>query len=83
MLRSVFEAATNSCFSVFEGGLLGKRDRPENYNAGVLMAGLIIETPIKDSKKSGIIRKMNYYKLPHSKFADYNNRLDYNGKKFL
>ena len=83
MLRSVFEAATNSCFSVFEGGLLGKRDRPENYNAGVLMAGLIIETPIKDSKKSGIIRKMNYYKLPHSKFADYNNRLDYNGKKVL
>jgi len=83
MLRSVFEAVTNSCFSVFEGGLLGKREHPEKYNTGTLMAGFIIQIPAKDNEKPGIIRKMNFYKLPHSMFVRYKNRPDYNGKKVL
>jgi CRISPR-associated protein (TIGR03986 family) len=81
MLRSVFEAATNSCFGVFEGGLLGKRERPESYDRTLLFeAGLIMETP-KSSEKPGCVRKMMYYSLPHSKFPDYRNKYENNGEK--
>lgn len=82
MLRSVFEAATNSCFSVFEGGLLGKRERPENYDRSLsLTAGLIIEIPIRE--KSGYVKSMKYYSLPHRKFEKYRDRPEINGKKVL
>lgn len=80
MMRSVFEAATNSCFGVFEGGLLGKRERPENYDD--TFAGLIIETP-KSDKKAGYVRKMAHYKLPHGKFSNYKNKYKENGNKIF
>lgn len=78
MLRSVFEAATNSCFSVFDGGLLGKRKDPREYQ-GRLQAGLITKIPEKEGQ-SGTVRTMSYYKLPHSEFGQYKNKINKNGK---
>ena len=81
MLRSVFEAATNSCFSVFEGGLLGKRERPEKYDRSLpLKAGIIIEIPESDDEY-GITKSMSHYKLPHNKFSQYKNNYEENGNK--
>lgn len=83
MLRSVFEAATNSCFSVFEGGLLGKRERPENYDKTLLLtAGLIIDIP-KSIDKPGYVKGMKYYKLNHKKYPEYKNNFKLNGNKIL
>ncbi len=83
MLRSVFEAATNSCFSIFEGGLLGKRERPENYDKTLFLTpGLIVEIP-KSKDKPGFVMKMKYYKLPHNKFPQYKNNFKQNGEKIL
>jgi len=81
MIRSVFEAVTNSCFSVFEGALLGKRETPEMYKEERL-AGLIIETP-KSEEKPGRVKRMKYYKLPHDKFPQYRNKFNLNGKRVL
>ena len=83
MLRSVFEAATNSCFSVFEGGLLGKRERPENYDRTLpLTAGLILKIPMSKGSP-GVVKKMMYYKLPHKKFPHYKYKHKINAKKVL
>jgi len=83
MLRSVFEVVTNSCFGVFEGGLLGKRERPENYDDTLLFgAGLIMGIP-KSDEKPGFVRKMKHYKLPHSKFPEYKNEYRENGEKIF
>ncbi|WXG41606.1 MAG: TIGR03986 family CRISPR-associated RAMP protein [Candidatus Freyarchaeum deiterrae] len=81
-LRSVFEAATNSCFSIFEGGLLGKRERPEEYDETPLIAGLIIEIP-KSENKLGRVKQMKAYRLPHNRFPRYTNNFRMNGKKVL
>ncbi|MBD3192830.1 MAG: TIGR03986 family CRISPR-associated RAMP protein [Candidatus Heimdallarchaeota archaeon] len=80
MLRSVFEAATNSCFSILEGGLLGKRRRPEYYK-WELHAGLIKKIPDKDNP--GIVEKLEAYLLPHRKFPQYKNKVNQNGKKIF
>jgi CRISPR-associated protein (TIGR03986 family) len=81
MVRSVFEAATNSCFSVFEGGLLGKRERPEKYDRRLpLKAGMITNIPTS-TDKNGIVRSMSYYTLPHKKFSQYKNNYEKNGEK--
>ena len=81
MLRSVFEAATNSCFSVFEGGFLGKRESPEKYDRSFpLKAGMIREVPESDDEY-GIVKSMSYYKLPHNKFRMYENKHELNGNK--
>ncbi len=81
MLRSVFEAATNSCFSVFEGGLLGKRERPEKYDRRLpLKAGRIREVP-ESEEEYGIVKSMSHYKLPHNKFRIYENKYELNGNK--
>lgn len=83
MLRSVFEASTNSCFSVFEGGLLGKRKRPEQYDRKLpLEAGRIEKIP-ESKDKNGTIKSMSYYKLPHNKllhnkFSQYKNKYKQN-----
>ncbi|MEM2146239.1 MAG: RAMP superfamily CRISPR-associated protein, partial [Candidatus Jordarchaeaceae archaeon] len=83
MLRSVFEAVTNSCFSVFEGGVLGKREKPEDYDRELpLSAGLIIELP-KSENKPGRVKKMKDYKLPHDTFPQYRNKYSLNKKKVL
>ncbi|NMB42432.1 MAG: hypothetical protein GX996_10950, partial [Firmicutes bacterium] len=79
MLRNVFEAATNSCFGVFEGGLLGKREVPSKYE-GELYAGLIERVPAKEGTQ-GQVKKMKAYKVPHNKFAGYKNKVNKNGKK--
>jgi CRISPR-associated protein (TIGR03986 family) len=79
MLRSVFEAATNSCFSVLDGGLLGTRENPREYKG--LQAGRIIKIP--KEKQPGVVRIMRYYKLPHSKFPQYEDRIDKNGKEIF
>jgi CRISPR-associated protein (TIGR03986 family) len=79
----VFEAATNSCFSIFEGGLLGKRERPENYDRTLLLtAGLIIDLP-KNEDKPGCVKGMKYYKLNHTRFPKYKNNFRLNGEEIL
>jgi CRISPR-associated protein (TIGR03986 family) len=81
MLRCVFEAATNSCFSVFEGELLGKRERPEKYDRSLpLKAGMVREVP-ESKGKYGIVKSMSHYKLPHNKFRMYENKHELNGNK--
>jgi CRISPR-associated protein (TIGR03986 family) len=79
MLRCVFEAATNSCFSVFDGGLLGKRKRPKEYS-GMIQAGRITKIP-DNEKQNGTVRTMKYHKLPHNKFPQYKDKYDKNGEK--
>jgi CRISPR-associated protein (TIGR03986 family) len=78
MLRSVFEAATNSCFSVFDGGFLGKRETPKKYRG--IQAGRIIKIP-ENEEQPGIVRIMKYYKLPHKKFRQYKDSINKNGQK--
>ncbi len=83
ILRSVFEAATNSCFSIFDGGVLGKRERPENYDRTTnLIAGLILETP-KSKDRPGQVKEMTSYQLPHRDFPRYRNMFQLNGTKIL
>lgn len=75
MLRSVFEAATNSCFSIFDGCFLGKREIPKKYRG--IQAGRIIKIP-ENEEQPGIVRIMKYYKLPHEKFPQYEDSIDKN-----
>ena len=74
MLRGIFEASTNSCFSVFEGGLLGKR----KFDRNPLKAGRIGIIP-DDLGKNGSIKSMSYYKLPHNDFSEYKDKYEENG----
>jgi len=83
MLRSVFEAATNSCFSVFEGGLLGKRERPERYDRNLSLNAGIIEKIPESEAEYGIVKSMVPHKLPHAKFKDYENKYKLNSKKIF
>lgn len=83
MLRGVFEAATNSCFSVFEGGLLGKREIPERYDRNLpLNAGRIKKIP-ESEDKPGIVKSMTHYRVPHTKFPQYKNKHGMNGNTVL
>ncbi|MDY6856509.1 MAG: TIGR03986 family CRISPR-associated RAMP protein [Thermodesulfobacteriota bacterium] len=82
MLRSIFEASTNSCFSVFEGGLLGKRERPESYDKTPLLAGFIEEIP-KSKDAPGSVKPMEVYSLPHREFPDFRKKFKKNGDKVL
>ncbi|MBC8520552.1 MAG: TIGR03986 family CRISPR-associated RAMP protein [Methanomicrobia archaeon] len=80
MARSVVEAASNSCFSQFEGGLLGKRELPENYDRHLpLTPGRILEIP--SVNKLGYIMEMKSYKLPHNKFPQYKNKHGKNSQR--
>ena len=80
MIRSIAEAVSNSCFSQFEGGVLGKRERPENYDHTLpLTPGRILEIPSMD--KPGKVQQMEAYKLPHNKFSQYKNKFEKNGQK--
>ncbi len=72
VLRSVYEMITNSCFSIIEGGLLGKRENPKNYE-GILFAGLIKELP-RDNKRPGKVEIMDYLPIFHNNFPEYSNK---------
>lgn len=69
MIRSVAEAASNSCFSVFDGGRLGKRLRPENYR-GQIYAGKIISIPTPD--RDGSVTEMDDIKISRSVAKKHN-----------
>lgn len=80
MIRSVAEAASNSCFSVFDGGRLGKRLRPERYR-GQIYAGRITSIPASD--RDGSIVEMSPIKIPRNVAKKHNiwNNIAKNGKK--
>lgn len=80
MIRSVAEAASNSCFSVFDGGRLGKRLRPERYR-GQIYAGRIAVIPTPD--KDGSIVEMAPIKISSNVAKKHNiwNSIAKNGKK--
>ena len=81
MIRSVTEAASNSCFSVLHQGKLGKRRLPGWYGApATLIAGRIEELPSRPGT-AGRIRRMASYQLPHRSFPRYANRESLNGKQ--
>nr|HID57699.1 TIGR03986 family CRISPR-associated RAMP protein [Desulfobacterales bacterium] len=83
MIRSVVEAASNSCFSVLQGEKLGIRRRPEWYDApDTLLAGKILEIPSMSGTK-GKVKKMAAYKISHrdKDFEQYKNKEDFNGKE--
>jgi CRISPR-associated protein (TIGR03986 family) len=80
MIRSVAEAASNSCFSQFEGGILGKRERPDNYDRSLLLTpGRILEIP--SVNKPSHVKEMKSYKLPHNMFPQYKDKYEKNGHK--
>jgi CRISPR-associated protein (TIGR03986 family) len=86
MIRSVAEAASNSCFSVFDGGMLGKRYDPgariagKKAYSGTIYAGRIeaIPTPVLD----GSIVKMEHIKILKNIAVEHNiwNNIAKNGK---
>ena len=80
MIRSVAEAASNSCFSIFDGGRLGKRLRPENYR-GQIYAGRIISIPVPD--RDGSVIEMNSIKISRNVAEEHNiwNNIEKNGKQ--
>jgi CRISPR-associated protein (TIGR03986 family) len=80
MIRSVVEAASNSCFSVFDGGRLGKRLRPEKYR-GQIYAGRIISVPAPD--RDGSIVEMKHIKISKNIAVEHNiwNNIAKNGKQ--
>ena len=81
MIRSVAEAASNSCFSVLHQGKLGIRRLPGWYGApATLIAGRIEVLPSRPGT-TGRIKKMVAYELPHQRFGQYANREDLNGKQ--
>lgn len=80
MIRSVAEAASNSCFSIFDGGRLGKRLRPENYR-GQIYAGRIVSIPVPD--RDGSVIEMNSIKISRNVAEEHNiwNNIEKNGKQ--
>lgn len=80
MIRSVAEAASNSCFSIFDGGRLGKRLRPENYR-GQIYAGRIISIPVPD--RDGSVIEMDSIKISRNVAEEHNiwNNIEKNGKQ--
>ncbi len=83
MIRSVAEAASNSCFSVFQGEKLGIRRRPERYGGSLtLLAGKILEIPSTRNTK-GKVKKMATYKISHGDeyFKQYMNKEGYNSEE--
>ena len=79
MVRSVAEAASNSCFSVFDEERLGKRLRPEKYR-GQKHAGRITSIPAPD--RDGSIVEMSPIKISRNVAKKHNiwNNIAKNGK---
>jgi CRISPR-associated protein (TIGR03986 family) len=85
MIRSVVEAASNSCFSQFEEGRLGKRGIPDDYSKLNRRPGIIRKLATKDGE-DGEIEEMEAYKVAHTLPTDksdfeFKNNPNLNGTK--
>ena len=81
MIRSVVEAASNSCFSVFDGGRLGKRLEPRDKGYRRRIAGRIINIPSPNRDESVV--EMEDIKVSDDVAKKYKfwNNITVNGKE--